>query len=153
MWVFSGIVSRVAFLFTFIHIHLFISFIFSSVPDPFIHFAFYIFFISHDSFNAHQSVEGTGLVFIVFTQAIVELPAAPFWAIIFFMMLLALGVGSQIGTLEGVISTVFDIQIVRGARKEVVSGEYILYSLTLLPVSHTLNFIAILWTEKLFLID
>lgn len=37
-------------------------------------------------------------------------------------MLLALGVGSQIGTLEGVISTVFDIQIVRGARKEVVSG-------------------------------
>ena len=98
-------------------------------------------------------MEGTGLVFIVFTQAIVELPAAPFWAIIFFMMLLALGVGSQIGTLEGVISTVFDIQIVRGARKEVVSGEYILYSLTLLPVSHTLNFIAILWTEKLFLID
>jgi hypothetical protein len=38
-------------------------------------------------------------------------------------MLLALGVGSQIGTLEGVISTVFDIQIVRGARKEVVSGK------------------------------
>lgn len=67
-------------------------------------------------------MEGTGLVFIVFTQAIVELPAAPFWAIIFFLMLLALGVGSQIGTLEGVISTVFDIQIFRGARKEVVSG-------------------------------
>ncbi len=67
-------------------------------------------------------MEGTGLVFIVFTQAIVELPAAPFWAILFFLMLLALGVGSQIGTLEGVISTVFDIQIVRGARKEVVSG-------------------------------
>lgn len=69
-------------------------------------------------------MEGTGLVFIVFTQAIVELPAAPFWAILFFLMLLALGVGSQIGTLEGVISTVFDIQIVRGARKEVVSGKY-----------------------------
>ena len=74
-----------------------------------------------------QSVEGTGLVFIVFTQAIVELPAAPFWAIIFFLMLLALGVGSQIGTLEGVISTVFDIQIVRGARKEVVSGIFSLH--------------------------
>ncbi len=69
-------------------------------------------------------MEGTGLVFIVFTQAIVELPAAPFWAIIFFLMLLALGVGSQIGTLEGVISTVFDTQICRNARKEVVSGDY-----------------------------
>lgn len=52
-----------------------------------------------------------------------ELPAAPFWAIIFFLMLLALGVGSQIGTLESVISAVFDIPIVQGVRKEVVSGE------------------------------
>ena len=67
-------------------------------------------------------MEGTGLVFIVFTQAIVELPAAPFWAIIFFLMLLALGVGSQIGTLEGVIGTIFDIHILRGLRKEVISG-------------------------------
>ncbi len=72
-----------------------------------------------------QSVEGTGLVFIVFTQAIVELPAAPFWAIIFFLMLLALGLGSQIGTLEGVISTVFDTQLCRNVRKEVVSGNYL----------------------------
>lgn len=39
----------------------------------------------------------------VFTQAIVELPASPFWAIIFFLMLLALGLGSQIGTMEGVV--------------------------------------------------
>ena len=74
------------------------------------------------SFFYIKSVEGTGLVFIVFTQAIVELPAAPFWAIIFFLMLLALGVGSQIGTLEGVIGTIFDIHILRGLRKEVISG-------------------------------
>lgn len=37
-------------------------------------------------------------------------------------MLLALGVGSQIGTLEGVIGTIFDIHILRGLRKEVISG-------------------------------
>lgn len=48
-------------------------------------------------------------------------------------MLLALGVGSQIGTLEGVISTVFDIQIFRGARKEVVSGLIYFPVLVLLP--------------------
>lgn len=91
-----------------------------------------------------KSVEGTGLVFIVFTQAIVELPAAPFWAIIFFLMLLALGVGSQIGTLEGVISTVFDIQIIRGARKEVVSGKTLLTFLKKLKISaifYTLNYL------------
>ena len=62
------------------------------------------------------------MVFIVFTQAIVELPAAPFWAIIFFLMLLALGLGSQIGTLEGVISTVIDIPVIRKYRKEAITG-------------------------------
>lgn len=60
-----------------------------------------------------QAAEGTGLAFIVFTQAIVELPGAPFWAIIFFMMLLSLGLGSQIGILEGMLCTIFDIDYFR----------------------------------------
>jgi len=60
-----------------------------------------------------QAAEGTGLAFIVFTQAIVELPGAPFWAIIFFLMLLSLGLGSQIGILEGMLCTIFDIEYFR----------------------------------------
>ncbi|XP_059471296.1 sodium-dependent neutral amino acid transporter B(0)AT3 isoform X2 [Neocloeon triangulifer] len=60
-----------------------------------------------------QAAEGTGLAFIVFTQAIVELPGAPFWAIIFFLMLLSLGLGSQIGILEGMLCTIFDIDFFR----------------------------------------
>lgn len=42
-------------------------------------------------FNLLQAAEGTGLAFIVFTQAMVEFPIAPFWAIMFFLMLLLLG--------------------------------------------------------------
>ncbi|KAF5301215.1 hypothetical protein FQA39_LY10801 [Lamprigera yunnana] len=69
-----------------------------------------------------NAAEGTGLAFVVFTQAIVELPWAPFWAIIFFLMLLALGLGSQIGMLEGMLCTVFDIEIFKRMSKPIVTG-------------------------------
>lgn len=78
-------------------------------------------FIKLDLF---QAAEGTGLAFIVFTQAIVELPGGPFWAVIFFMMLLSLGIGSQIGILEGMLCTVFDIEIFKRIRKEYITGKY-----------------------------
>lgn len=70
-----------------------------------------------------KAAEGTGLAFIVFTQAIVELPGAPFWAVIFFLMLLSLGLGSQIGILEGMLCTIFDIEIFKRIRKEYITGK------------------------------
>ncbi|XP_037918099.1 sodium- and chloride-dependent transporter XTRP3 isoform X4 [Hermetia illucens] len=69
-----------------------------------------------------NAAEGTGLAFIVFTQAIVELPGAPFWAILFFTMLLSLGLGSQIGILEGMLCTLFDIDIVKRVKKQHVTA-------------------------------
>lgn len=74
-----------------------------------------------------SAAEGTGLAFIVFTQAIVELPGAPFWAVLFFTMLLSLGIGSQIGILEGMLCTLFDIDIMKRLRKQYVTGECKLY--------------------------
>lgn len=70
----------------------------------------------------NQAAGGTGLAFIVFAQAIVEFPGAPFWSVIFFMMLLTLGLGSMFGTLEGVVGNVFDMNLFTRVRKEVVSG-------------------------------
>ncbi|PSN56599.1 hypothetical protein C0J52_01587 [Blattella germanica] len=71
-----------------------------------------------------QAAEGTGLAFIVFTQAIVELPGAPFWSVIFFLMLLSLGIGSQIGILEGMLCTIFDIDIFKRVKKQYVTGKF-----------------------------
>ena len=67
-----------------------------------------------------QAAEGTGLALIVFTQAIVELPGSNFGSVAFFMMLLALGLGSQFGTMEGVITNMFDMNI--RVRKEILTG-------------------------------
>lgn len=85
--------------------------------------------LSHDCSLQKQlgeAAEGTGLAFIVFTQAIVELPGAPFWAVLFFTMLLSLGLGSQIGILEGMLCTLFDIDIFKRLRKEYVTGKCVL---------------------------
>lgn len=73
-----------------------------------------------------EAAEGTGLAFIVFTQAIVSLPGAPFWAVLFFTMLLSLGLGSQIGLLEGMLCTLFDIDIFKRLRKQYVTGKCVL---------------------------
>ncbi|XP_017877786.1 sodium- and chloride-dependent transporter XTRP3 isoform X1 [Ceratina calcarata] len=69
-----------------------------------------------------NAAEGTGLAFIVFTQAIVELPGAPFWSCIFFLMLLALGLGSQIGILEGMLCVIFDIDLFKRIKKQYMTG-------------------------------
>ena len=55
-----------------------------------------------------DSAQGTGFAFIVMADVFTKIPGAPFWSALFFMMLLSLGLGSQIGILEGVVSTLFD---------------------------------------------
>ncbi|CEF60036.1 Sodium:neurotransmitter symporter family-containing protein [Strongyloides ratti] len=60
----------------------------------------------------NQAAEGTGLAFVVFTEAIIQFPFPPMWAFMFFMMLLMLGLGSMFGTLEGVITSLNDSHII-----------------------------------------
>ncbi|XP_023944246.2 sodium- and chloride-dependent transporter XTRP3 isoform X1 [Bicyclus anynana] len=72
--------------------------------------------------NLEEAAEGTGLAFIVFTQAILKLTPAPFWSIIFFLMLLSLGLGSQIGIMEGMLCTIFDIDFFKRFSKPVITG-------------------------------
>jgi len=66
---------------------------------------------------------------VVFTQAIVEFgPSAPFWSIIFFLMLLSLGIGSEFGTLEGVTTSIYDIKGVPILQKKwLVSGNFFFF--------------------------
>ncbi|XP_076825597.1 sodium-dependent neutral amino acid transporter SLC6A17-like [Clavelina lepadiformis] len=55
-----------------------------------------------------QDVQGTGLAFIAFTEAILKFPAAPFWSVLFFFMLLNIGMSSEFGILQTFVTTVLD---------------------------------------------
>ena len=69
-----------------------------------------------------QSASGTGLAFIVFTDAINQFPVSQLWSVLFFLMLLTLGLDSMFGTLEGALTSINDMMMFPGMRKEVVCG-------------------------------
>lgn len=73
-----------------------------------------------------QSGSGTGLAFIAFTEAINQLPAAPVWSVLFFLMLLTLGLDSMFGMLEGVVTSIVDMNLIKNLRKDIVAGNYFL---------------------------
>ncbi|XP_013875424.1 sodium-dependent neutral amino acid transporter SLC6A17 [Austrofundulus limnaeus] len=62
--------------------------------------------ILEDELN--KAVQGTGLAFIAFTEAMTHFPASPFWSVMFFFMLINLGLGSMIGTMTGITTPILD---------------------------------------------
>ncbi|XP_046870609.1 sodium-dependent neutral amino acid transporter B(0)AT2-like [Hypomesus transpacificus] len=53
-------------------------------------------------------VQGTGLAFIAFTEAMSLFPGSPFWSALFFLMLLNLGLSTMFGTMEGILAPLTD---------------------------------------------
>lgn len=81
-----------------------------------------------------QGVEGTGLAFIVFTEAIIKMPVSPLWAILFFVMLFCLGLSTMFGNIEGVVVPLQDLKLLpRTWPKEVFCGKFFFFFLNFLP--------------------
>uniref|UniRef100_UPI003AB09141 sodium-dependent neutral amino acid transporter B(0)AT3-like n=1 Tax=Centroberyx gerrardi TaxID=166262 RepID=UPI003AB09141 len=59
-----------------------------------------------------QSASGTGLAFIVFTEAVIEMPGSQVWAVLFFVMLFSLGLSTMFGNLEGVLNPLHELNMV-----------------------------------------
>ncbi|XP_035285425.1 sodium-dependent neutral amino acid transporter B(0)AT1-like [Anguilla anguilla] len=70
-----------------------------------------------------EGVEGTGLAFIVFTEAITKMPVSPLWSILFFIMLFCLGLSTMFGNIEGVVVPLQDLKILpKKWPKEALTG-------------------------------
>ncbi|XP_028399935.1 sodium- and chloride-dependent GABA transporter 1-like isoform X2 [Dendronephthya gigantea] len=67
-------------------------------------------FISHQLNEdiSNVATSGPGLAFNVYPEAISRLPISPLWAVLFFLMLFTLGLDSQFGTLECIITGITD---------------------------------------------
>ena len=49
--------------------------------------------------------QGPGLVFVVFPHALAKMPLPQFWSVVFFGMLVMLGIDSQFATVEVIITS------------------------------------------------
>uniref|UniRef100_A0A8C9XYK8 Transporter n=1 Tax=Sander lucioperca TaxID=283035 RepID=A0A8C9XYK8_SANLU len=58
-----------------------------------------------------EGVEGTDLAFIVFTEAITNMPGSPAWSVLFFIMLFCLGISTLFGNIEGVVVPLKDLNV------------------------------------------
>ena len=89
-----------------------------------------------------------------------KLPGSPAWSLLFFSMLLSLGLGSQIGILEGMISTLFEMPQLKNIKKPILTGRILLllvkfrYSEKLTKIwkklSFSLTYLIILRNSKFF---
>ncbi|XP_003701757.1 sodium- and chloride-dependent glycine transporter 1 [Megachile rotundata] len=67
-------------------------------------------FLAHELDVPVASVvdQGAGLAFIVYPEVVARLPVAPVWSLLFFVMLLSLGLDSQFALMETVTTAILD---------------------------------------------
>ncbi|CAH6777608.1 sodium- and chloride-dependent transporter XTRP3 [Phodopus roborovskii] len=71
----------------------------------------------------NTAVQGTGLAFIVYTEAIKNMDVSQLWSVLYFLMLLTLGMGSMVGTGTAILTPLTDSKVISSyLPKEAISG-------------------------------
>jgi solute carrier family 6 dopamine transporter-like protein 3 len=84
----------------------------------------YLGYMSEVASKSIQEVakEGSSLVFIVYPEAISILPIPQFWSVIFFLMLITLGLDSSFGGSEAIITALADEYPILRRKREIFVG-------------------------------
>lgn len=77
------------------------------------------------------AVEGPGLAFIVYSEAITNMPLSQLWSVLYFIMLLLLGVGSMLGNITAIITPLRDFKVASRISNELFNGLVCLFCLLL----------------------
>ena len=67
-------------------------------------------------------VGGPGLVFIAVASALLEMPLSPLWSVLFFVMMLSLGLGSMFASIESLIQAVQSLPYLKRLYKFMIAG-------------------------------
>eukprot|EP00064_Thunnus_orientalis_P012233 superscaffoldBa00001853_g12267 len=78
-----------------------------------------------------KAVEGTGLAFIVYSEAIKNMPLSQLWSVLYFFMLLLLGMGSMLGNITAIITPLRDFKVISRMSNEMFNGLVCLFCLLL----------------------
>ncbi|XP_006868883.1 PREDICTED: sodium- and chloride-dependent transporter XTRP3 isoform X2 [Chrysochloris asiatica] len=69
------------------------------------------------------AVQGTGLAFIVYTEAIKNMEVSQLWSVLYFFMLLMLGIGSMLGNTAAILTPLTDSKVISShLPKEAIAG-------------------------------
>ena len=68
------------------------------------------------SYFLGDSPSGTGLIFIAVAETVQDLPGSFILSVLFFFMVITLGLGSMIGSAEGVVTPVYDLLRSKGIK-------------------------------------
>ena len=59
--------------------------------------------------SVQDIIAGPGLIFIAFASALLQMPLSPLWSVLFFLMLISLGLDSQFSAIESVVQAAYVI--------------------------------------------
>ncbi|BFZ21972.1 hypothetical protein BsWGS_25011 [Bradybaena similaris] len=80
------------------------------------------FMSTNTGVDVHEvATQGTGLVFVAYPAALSEMPVPQLWSVLFFLMMICLGMGTQFPSVETVLTALQDeFQVFRGKRAAIV---------------------------------